>query len=76
MIVDVTLSRGNGIVGPPRLQSQSAHRRAVETIVTALGSQPNWYLDLANERDVPYQSLLKVYLSERLARERGRKVPA
>jgi predicted DNA binding CopG/RHH family protein len=31
---------------------------------------------LANEKDVPYQSLLKVYLAERLTRERGRKVPA
>jgi len=30
----------------------------------------------ANERDVPYQSLMKVYLAERLVRERGRKVPA
>jgi predicted DNA binding CopG/RHH family protein len=28
---------------------------------------------LANERDVPYQSLLKVYLAERIARERGRR---
>lgn len=31
---------------------------------------------LANEKDVPYQSLLKVYLAERLTRERGRKIPA
>jgi predicted DNA binding CopG/RHH family protein len=33
---------------------------------------------LANERDVPYQSLMKVFLAERIARERGarRKVPA
>ena len=33
---------------------------------------------LANERDVPYQSLLKVFLAERIANERGmrRKVPA
>ncbi|MEK6769535.1 MAG: BrnA antitoxin family protein [Gemmatimonadota bacterium] len=31
---------------------------------------------LANERDVPYQSLMKVYLAERVARERVRKVPA
>jgi predicted DNA binding CopG/RHH family protein len=31
---------------------------------------------LANEKDVPYQSLMKVYLAERLTRERGRKVPA
>ena len=28
---------------------------------------------LANERDVPYQSLLKVFLAERVARERGRR---
>ena len=28
---------------------------------------------LANERDVPYQSLLKVFLAERLAAERQRK---
>ena len=26
---------------------------------------------LANRRDVPYQSLLKVFLAERIARERG-----
>ncbi len=31
---------------------------------------------LANEKDVPYQSLMKVYLAERLARERARKIPA
>ena len=31
---------------------------------------------LANAQDVPYQSLMKVFLSERLARERGRKIPA
>lgn len=28
---------------------------------------------LANQRDVPYQSLLKVYLAERVAEERGGK---
>ena len=28
---------------------------------------------LANRRDVPYQSLLKVFLAERLARERSRR---
>ena len=38
---------------------------------------PDMMLDalkiLANERDVPYQSLLKVFLAERLAAERGGK---
>jgi hypothetical protein len=29
---------------------------------------------LANRRDVPYQSLLKVFLAERLARERQPRV--
>jgi predicted DNA binding CopG/RHH family protein len=31
---------------------------------------------LANQRDVPYQSLLKVFLAERLAKERPRKATA
>ena len=52
MVVDVTLSRGNGVSGPPRLGSLDAHRRAVETIVSALKGRRNWYLDLANERNI------------------------
>ena len=31
---------------------------------------------LANEQDVPYQSLMKVFLADRLVRERRRKVSA
>jgi predicted DNA binding CopG/RHH family protein len=31
---------------------------------------------LANQRDVPYQSLLKVFLAERLSKERSRKTNA
>src|ERR1700737_4281744 len=31
---------------------------------------------LANQRDVPYQSLLKVFLAERLAKERPRRAKA
>lgn len=52
LVVDVTLSRGNGMTGPPRLQSLAAHKQAVATIVSAFKTEPNWYLDLANERDV------------------------
>jgi hypothetical protein len=52
MAVDVTLSRGNGVTGPPRLPSLDAHRRAVVSIVTALKPQANWYLDLSNERNI------------------------
>ena len=52
MIVDVSLSRGNGVSGPPRLQTLEAHRRAVETLVSALKEERNWYLDLSNERNI------------------------
>jgi CubicO group peptidase (beta-lactamase class C family) len=52
MIVDVTFSRGNGVTGSPRLQTLEAHRRAVETVITALKPWRNWYLDLSNERNI------------------------
>jgi hypothetical protein len=52
MVVDITLSRGDGISGPTRLQTLAAHRRAVETLTTALKPYRNWYLDLANERNI------------------------
>ncbi len=52
LIVDVSLSRGNGVTGPPRLQTLEAHGRAVEILTTALQSYRNWYLDLSNERNI------------------------
>jgi hypothetical protein len=52
LIVDVTLSRGNGVTGPPRLSTAAAHRRAVVTVTTALRDHRNWYLDVANERNI------------------------
>jgi hypothetical protein len=55
LVVDVSFSRGNGVTGPPKLQTQAAHRHAVETIVTALKPWRNWYLDLSNERNIKDQ---------------------
>ncbi len=52
IIVDVTLSRGNSVTGPVRLQSPEALRRAAKTIVTALKPYRNWYLDMGNERNI------------------------
>ncbi|MGC8988800.1 MAG: hypothetical protein ACP5MD_01630 [Verrucomicrobiia bacterium] len=46
MIVDVTLSRGNGATGPTRLASLPAHQRAVDTLLKAIGHHHNWYLAL------------------------------
>ena len=52
MVVDVTLSRGNGATGPAKLQGLAAHRRAVQTVLDAIGARKNWYLDLSNERNI------------------------
>jgi endo-1,4-beta-mannosidase len=52
LVVDVTLSRGNGVTGPSRLATLEAHRRAVETIARTLKPYRNWYLDLSNERNI------------------------
>ena len=52
MIVDITLSRGNGITGPSRLKSTEALCRAAATIVQSLQPHANWYLDMANERNI------------------------
>jgi hypothetical protein len=47
MIVDVTLTRDKRI-----LADFTAHQAAVATLVDGLKAHRNWYLDLANERDV------------------------
>ncbi|HUT94649.1 MAG TPA: hypothetical protein VMY37_34655 [Thermoguttaceae bacterium] len=47
LVVDVTLTRSSD-----RIANLEAHQRAVEVIVQALKPHRNWYLDLANERDV------------------------
>ncbi|MEZ6061413.1 MAG: hypothetical protein R3C19_13800 [Planctomycetaceae bacterium] len=53
IVVDVTLTRGrvSGESGGS-LPDMAAHQRAAESIIRALKSHRNWYLDLANERDV------------------------
>jgi hypothetical protein len=55
LVLDVTFSRGNGVTGPPRLQRQEHHLRAIEAVVARLRSHPNWYLDLGNERNLTDQ---------------------
>lgn len=46
LIVDITLTRGK------LLPNQKAHLKAIRAIVSALKAYRNWYIDLANERDV------------------------
>lgn len=52
MIVDVTLSRGNGVTGNPRLGNLEIHKEAVRSLILALKDHRNWYLDLSNERNI------------------------
>lgn len=55
LVVDVTLTRGNvspDAISDGRIPNLPAHRRAVETLIDAIKDHRNWYLDLANERDV------------------------
>ena len=55
LVVDITLTRGKDARSRPAsgcVTNLASHQRAVETLVTALKPQRNWYLDLANEHDV------------------------
>ncbi len=52
IIVDITLTRRNAREDTGKVPTLTAHRRAVETLITRLRVHRNWYLDLANERNV------------------------
>ncbi len=54
LVVDVTLTRNQESTGRSGggLPDFASHQRAVETLIKALKEHRNWYLDLANERDV------------------------
>jgi len=51
LIVDVTLTRGTAEQGGA-IRAMEGHENAVRALIAALGDRRNWYLDLANERDV------------------------
>lgn len=51
LLVDVTLARGNGLL-TARLGSLNAHFHVLNTLLKALRPYRNWYLDLANERNI------------------------
>jgi hypothetical protein len=52
MIVDITLARENGAKVPPGLPGIAEHGRAARSLVEGLKQYRNWYLDLANERNI------------------------
>ncbi len=55
MIVDVTLSRSDGVLGVGRLPTFDAHWRAIQLLATQFKPFRNWYLDLANENDTAHK---------------------
>jgi hypothetical protein len=72
LIVDITLSRQNNTKPEPaagQLPNFEAHLRALESLCTALKNHANWYLDLANERDIRDRRYVP---SEELKRLRNR----
>ncbi|NOX56150.1 MAG: hypothetical protein GXP27_17250, partial [Planctomycetes bacterium] len=52
LIVDVTVTRGEGRLGNAHVPTLEAHRRALTTLSVHLRSWRNWYLDLANEHNI------------------------
>jgi hypothetical protein len=52
LVVDVTIGRGNWTGDTSMLRAPEAHRRAIEVLIEELKSYRNWYLDLANERNL------------------------
>ena len=74
MVVDVTLTRGKGATAG-RIPDMAAHLRAVATLIEALRPHRNWYLDLANERDVGDARFVSVEELRRL-RDRVRELDA
>lgn len=72
MVVDVTLSRGDGRVGTGLLNGQDGHMAAVTALAERLAPLRNVYFDLGNERDyedarfVPVDELqeLRAHLAE------------
>ncbi len=72
IVVDITLTRGNAKESTGKVPTLAAHRRAVETLVTSLKARRNWYLDLANERNVGderFVSFEELHLLRELARQ-------
>jgi hypothetical protein len=77
LVVDVTLTRGKrsakSAVGGS-MPDFPSHQRAVETLVNALKEHRNWYLDLANERNVRddrYVGATELKALRELARQRN-----
>jgi hypothetical protein len=79
MVVDVTLTKGEGRLGNAHVSALESHGRAIKTLALALQAWRNWYLDLANEHNIRSKTLATKYVSwedARALRNRLREVDA
>jgi len=68
MIVDVTLTRGEGRLGNAHVSALDKHARALQTLTTELRAWRNWYLDMANEHNIRSRTVSTKYVSMEDAR--------
>jgi len=63
MIVDVTLTKGEGRLGNAHVSALDKHALALETLTLELKEWRNWYLDMANEHNIRSKSLATKFVS-------------
>ena len=68
MIVDVTLTRGEGRLGNAHVSALDKHAKALETLTIELRAWRNWYLDMANEHNIRSRTVSTKYVSMEDAR--------
>jgi len=68
LVVDITLTRGEGRLGHPHLSSIEDHERACVTLTQELHDWRNWYLDLANEHNLSNNRVRHKFVSIKDAR--------
>jgi len=66
MVLDVTLSRGNGVAGPSVLDGDEAHLNAAAVLAEGLQPFRNVYVDVGNERNIEDARHVPVPLVRRL----------
>ena len=63
IVVDVTLTRGEGRLGNVHLATLEAHLRAAETLASELKPWRNWYVDVANEHNLQSKTVASKFVS-------------
>jgi hypothetical protein len=68
IVVDVTLTRGEGRLGNVHVVTLDAHLRALETLASELEPWRNWYVDVSNEHNLRSKTVASKFVSIEEAR--------